>query len=282
MAMNAGASLPAARQLCEQVAAAGGVVPPVLTQLLDAVTLLAEHPAPRDPVKPIVAAAAAGELTDETLTELLAAAARDAAAADYRGSIRARVETAVLDRFHRALVAGAADEILDSLRESFTEAATQLTDALATVDTSVDPRQLADQGTAEELAAYRSIRPAVQRLDEIASLAALFGPRSISWAVIDQPDVIEMRGVVDEALMTTDSDLMQAGAAFRARRSDIRSSPWLRLTPRLNSISQAKERLRQFAETAWDELNANPPATFDERGNTVPIPRTNPYEAVDA
>lgn len=279
MALNAiGASVHSARSLVESVENAGGAAPAVLHRLLDAADLLVEQPAPPDPVRPVIDAAVAGELDEERLTALLAEASRDASAADYRAHIRARCESALVDRFFRALCDGAADEILDGLRAQFDEAAKQLADATATIAINVDPRQLADHGTPAELDAWRSIRPAVARLDEIAIIARRFGPRSADWAVVDGAPNLDDRALLDEAVCCSADDLVTAGAVFRARTADLRSVPWLRISPRLNSIAESKERLRVWAEAAFDATAMNQGrGRFDDDGKFVATPIKNPY-----
>ncbi|WP_333894510.1 hypothetical protein [Mycolicibacterium gadium] len=277
MTMNIGASIPAAKQLVAAVENAGGTVPAALTNALDGLDLLNAHAAPSDPALSILSAAVDGTLDAERLDQLCADAARDEAINTYRQQLRGRAEGLFLDRFHRTLCGGAADEILDSLRDQFTSAANTLAEATALVDMTVDPRQLADHGSPEELAAYRSVRPAVAKLDEISSIAALFGPRSISWAVLDLPQGVDDRGLVDEAVCCcTDGDLVQAGAVFRARTSAV---PWLRITPHLNSIAEAKERLRLWAEKAFDATVSNQGRGRFEDGKFVPMPVANPYAA---
>lgn len=279
MAMNSvGASLPAARQLVQSVRDVGGTVPESLTRILAASELLSVQPAATDPVKAILNAAAAGELDESRLADLVADAAAASAVRDYRSQVAGRVEAGLLDRFYKALCAGAADEILDSLRPLFGEAAGKLTEATDLVDVSVDPAQLALHGDSEEIKAYRSIRPLVTVLDDISSIARRFGPRSVDFAVLDNPPNVDDRGVLDEAVMcSADPDLIQAGAVFRSRSADIRSCPWLRTAPRLHTIAEATERLRGWAEAAFDQTVSNRGRGRFDNGVFVAEPIPNPY-----
>lgn len=197
--------------------------------------------------------------------------------------MRQRAETLFIERFFKELCQGAADEILDSLRPQFDSAAETLAEALTVVDINVDPRQLAETGTPEQLEAWRSIRPAIAQLDTIGIIARGFGPRSIEFGVLDQPPIVDPLDLVDDAVMCTGSDIIQAGKAFRARTADIRTAPWLRITPKLNTIGEAKERLRQWAEAEWNLLNPHDPnrGTFGEDGQIIAEIRRNPFVLAD-
>ena len=65
--------------------------------------------------------------------------------------------------------------------------------------------------------------------------------------------------------MCAADDLVTAGGIFSRRTADIRSCPWLPVTPRLHTISEATERLRQWAEASWERLGLNQGrGTFDD------------------
>jgi len=271
------ASMQSARQLLAATETAGGQVPPVLSQIVSGYDLLTAAPAQSDPVRPIVESAAAGELTAEHLDQLCADAAQAEAAHTYRTRLRGHAEGLFTERFFKALCDGAADVVLDSLREPFTEAAQALAEALKVVDINVPAAQLAEHGSPQELQAWRSVRPAVQKLDEIGAIAKRFGSRSIDWAVLDRPNALDDRGVTDEATMLTDAPLIQAGAVFQRRTADLKTVPWLHLPARLNTIDQAKQRLQEWASQAWSELNAQPGRGKFVDNKFVPDVRKNPF-----
>src|SRR5829696_3495641 len=249
------ASMQSARQLLAATETAGGQVPPVLSQIVSGYDLL----------------------TAEHLDQLCADAAQAEAAHTYRTRRRGHAEGLFTERFFKALCDGAADVVLDSLREPFTEAAQALAEALKVVDINVPAAQLAEHGSPQELQAWRSVRPAVQKLDEIGAIAKRFGSRSIDWAVLDRPNALDDRGVTDEATMLTDAPLIQAGAVFQRRTADLKTVPWLHLPARLNTIDQAKQRLQEWASQAWSELNAQPGRGKFVDNKFVPDVRKNPF-----
>ena len=92
------------------------------------------------------------------------------------------------------------------------------------------------------------------------------------------PQGIDPRGLADEALMCAADDLVTAGGIFSRRTAEIRSCPWLPVTPRLHTISEATERLRQWAEASWERLGLNRGrGTFDDKGQFAAIPLPNPF-----
>ena len=95
---------------------AGGKAPEVLTNILDVAALLNTHSVVSDPAKAIVAAAADGSLTAEKLNELVTEAAHTQAVNIYVGELRQRSERMFVEAFHKALAAGACDELLGTLR----------------------------------------------------------------------------------------------------------------------------------------------------------------------
>jgi hypothetical protein len=266
------------RALAGAVEKTGGTVPANLQNLLAGFDDLSTQTVqPSDPTRAILDVYAEGK--PERAAKLITAAAQIEHDAEYRKGLRQRAEVLFVERFYRELCGGAADQILDSLRPGFDSAAQVLEAATAAVDINANPAQLAETGTIEQLEAWRSIRPAVAKLDACSGIARAFGPRSINVGVLDQPPLIDPIDLVDEAVMCSADDLVQAGKAFRARRADISTCPWLRITPKLNAITEAEERLRAWAEVEWDLLNApnKNGGYIDEDGNIIPVVRPNPY-----
>jgi len=91
------------------------------------------------------------------------------------------------------------------------------------------------------------------------------------------PNIIDHRGLVDEALMCTGAPLMRAGALFQRRTADLKTVPWLHLPARLNTIAEARERLRVWAEAEWNTLNNTPGRGHFEGSEFVPEIRENPF-----
>ena len=111
-----------------------------LAHILAGASLLARERAPSDPTRDIVTAATDGTLTEKKLGDLIIQAATAQMVAGYAQDLRARSERLFTEQFHRALTGGAAaDELLDSLRDRFNEAAEAITAArdLIPADTNV-------------------------------------------------------------------------------------------------------------------------------------------------
>jgi|SRR5215217_834094 len=275
-------SISECRALAASVEKASGEVPRVLQNLLDGFDDLDGQTAqPSDPARRIVDAYAQGK--HDRAAELITEAAQIHHDAEYRKGLRQRAHNLFIERFFTELCQGAADETLDSLRGQFDAAAEALAAATAVVDINANPAQLAETGTPEQLEAWRAIRPAITQLDTIDAIASRFGPQSIDFGVLDQPALIDCMDLVDDALMCTSSDIVQAGKAFRARTADIRTAPWLRITPKLNTISEAQERLRAWAEQEWNLLNPHDPSRgqLDENGHVIAEVRRNPFALAD-
>ena len=90
-----------------------------------------------------------------------------------------------------------------------------------------------------------------------------------------------MRG---EALWATANlDVWRASEIIRARMADWKTSPWLRLPLKLNSVAEAAERLRVFAEAEWDAANAHRAGSGRLTANGfVPEVRVNPFAKSEA
>jgi hypothetical protein len=70
----------------------------------------------------------------------------------------------------------------------------------------------------------------------------------------------------DRAVMCTAGDLLRDSTAFNAPSPDVKTSPWLRVEPHLNTIAEATERVRTYAESDWGSREAMRPESgyFDE------------------
>jgi hypothetical protein len=270
------------RALVAAVEKAGGTVPASLQNLLAGFDALAGQTVqPSDPARAILDAYAEGN--QDRAAELITAAAQIEHDAEYRRGLQQRAQVLFVERFYTQLCEGAADEILDSLRPQFDASAEILHTATAVVDINANPAQLAETGRPAQLMAWRSIRPAVAQLDTISAIARAFGPRNVNFGVLDQPPLIDLMDLVDEAVMCTDSEVVQAGKVFRARRADIHTCPWLRITPKLCTIAEAKERLRAWAEVEWDRLNAGRRTQrYTDSGELEDVVIRNPFALAEA
>jgi hypothetical protein len=281
------ASMMDAQQLVWAVEGLKVTPPAVLVNLVTGYELLSPTvmPAVVDPAAAIIAAAEDGKLTQKTLDDLLAKASTEAAANEYRQLFRTQAERKFLQRFYVALGDGAADEILDGLRPQFDTAAAELAAARAVVDMRATPERLLNvTATPEEQAAWRSLPDLIRTLDRIGAIAAAFGLYSQHFPLVEDPrqnDVsIDFRWCHDYALMATTGDLLKASAAFRAARPNWQASPWLRVTPKLATITEARERVRVEAEAdfAAREASRAPTGSITDNGWVKEV-RANPHLA---
>ena len=246
-----------ARQLVADVESLGGKAPKTLHNLLDAHAALTAPPAPAsDPLATILDAATDGTLSAKKLAELIDASAQSRAAETFRGDLARRAAGELVRRFGVELLNGAADEILDSLRPAFEQAAATIDEALQLVDLSQPYEEFVNSADPDQLAAYQRLRPAAATIDQIVSLATRFGPRSLSWPLIVSP--VE-GGIYDAFVPVEDRALFvvppggSIGSWSNMWRSynpggmGMRTSPWMTGGLRLNSVSEAREHVRVFA-----------------------------------
>jgi hypothetical protein len=283
-----------ARRLAADVESLGGTLPTALCNLLDAHALLTSPQDHSDPLAAIVDTAATGALTAKKLSELVDAGAQARASTQFRGELAARAHDRLVQRFGHELLNGAADEILDSVRPKFDDAAATIEDALKLVDLRHDYQAFIDEADPDALAAYQRLKPAVATITEIIALAIQFGPRSITFPLITRPDEgigHEEFSLDDAAIFTATASLVVSTskhmrdytAAVASQRSisptnmGMRFSPWLRGGLRLNTISEARETVRAWAEQQFDSALTpglvgrlrNPYALDDERRGAV-------------
>jgi len=283
-----------ARRLAADVESLGGRLPKALRNLLDAHALLTAPQAASDPLAAIVDTAAIGALTAKKLSELVDAAAQARASAQFRGELAARAGDELVRRFGHELLDGAADAILDSVRQKFDEAAKTIEDCLQLVNLRQDYRAFIDEADPDALGAYQRLKPAAATVSEIITLATQFGPRSITFPMITRPDEgigHEEFSLENPAIFTATADTVVSAskhmrdytAAVASQRSimptnmGMRFSPWLRGGLRLNTISEARETVRAWAEQQFDNALTpglvgrlrNPYALDDERHDAV-------------
>jgi hypothetical protein len=246
----------AAQRLIFELKQLGGTAPAPLNQLLDLIESVKTAPTPADPAAALVDAAIASKPQD--LAKLVSTAARAENEAEYWRRLQVSVARTAMARFAQELRNGGADHFLDSLRPELDEVAEQIAAAKEVVDISWTPDQLVAEGTPEQLAAWQQLPALVARVDRIAALVVGFG-RHGDFAVLEQPQHLvhnELIGLRDEALFLTDSDPWRASDLVNARRAAWQTSPWLRMSLRLNTVDEARERLRAQCEYAFDAMES--------------------------
>ncbi|CAN5208297.1 hypothetical protein BH11ACT6_BH11ACT6_03680 [soil metagenome] len=235
-----------ARELRSAVEAADGVLPQRLVNLLDAATVLEAEPVQSDAADAILNTALAGDLNADKLSDLVVQAAQRQTQTDFRRSLRGRARRLIAERFDAELAAGGADEILDSLRAQFDEAAGLITVGVTKVNLNLEDSEFNKTATPDELAAYQALHRAVETLDSIALIPAkYFGIQGAdNFRVLRRPPVYGAGQLSDEAIFTAAPGGRIIKQEFRP--SGLRFSRWLRGGLRLNSIAEAQALLDEW------------------------------------
>ncbi|OHU65871.1 hypothetical protein [Mycobacteroides chelonae] len=263
------------QNLRDQVAELGGVLPQKIANLLDSQAIIRGQAAQlRSGVDDVLDAAESGSLTADKAEELLKTAAARQQLSQFRIELARASEPAVMARVGRALVNGGADEIIDSLRPAFDEAVVTLDESLELVDLGTDYNTFVNEASPDQLLAFQRLRGAAETSGRILTfVCSKFGPRSLEFpviAVISGGEVgYEFSAIPDTALWTADPSLGVSGfisearghrAHFDAVYSQHTIKPQnmgmraqfgehVRRGLRLNTTSQVRELLREWAET---------------------------------
>lgn len=243
-----------ARRLMAAVTDCGVQPPKTLTSVLEGLDALTASSAPADPTHVLIKGALHGGPAQAE--KMLADYAVAKLVAEERKNLRGKLEPEFLVEFCERLEDGGADDILDALRPEFDAAAQVIRDAQAIVDGTADAKAIIDGAGPDELAAWQSIPAAAQRLDQLASVASQFGPQAQSFVLVDRPHGLEFGWARNEAVMCSTGSLLEDSRAFATAGPDVRKSGWLRVAPHLNTIAEARERVRDYAENAWASINA--------------------------
>ncbi len=265
--------------LVTAVLEAGGKAPEVLTNILAGAALLNTHSVVSDPAKAIVAVAADGSLTAEKLNELVTEAASTQAISIYVGELRQRSERMFVEAFHKALAAGACDELLDTLRPAWTEHAEAIGAArtlLGSAESSAE--SILASGEAGAISAWQSLPEHITVIDRIGAIASQFAPRLGHFPLIKEAASADGHRLEDRAIWCADGNLEVDSAAFR-RPGTHRHSPWANVPLRLHSVDSARERYRIWASAQWEQQHSGPRGGYiDEDGKMHEHPRpANPY-----
>jgi hypothetical protein len=260
-----------------------GKVPQRITDLLAAHAALSGGPS-GNPTDDLVREIATGGLAGDELTAAIAAAAAADAAVRFHADLRVRAEPSIMRAIVHELENGGADEIIDSLRPAFDEAVAVLKSARKHVEPSATAEGFLGTATAEGLAAWHSITPAVEVLNGIGYVVTQFGPLG-QLEMVQAADPILGVQLAPEAVMFggPNLDVVDATHAFR-KPGMHRASPWFATSYalRLNTIAEARERVRAIGEVAFDAMEHRRVAgrtEYDAGGKKAVAaqPRRNPY-----
>ncbi|BBY19025.1 hypothetical protein [Mycolicibacterium litorale] len=264
------------RRLMDAVTECGVTPPESLSSVLDGLDTLTGATAISDPTQALIRAAFDGgaPAAEKSLAEFAVAEL----VAEKRKGLRGVIDPAFTQEFCDRLEAGGADEILDILRPAFDDAVAVIADAQRMVDVTADAQTVMDEASAEQLAAWQSIPGAVAKLDQIASVAGSFGPKAQSFSLVAPPHGLEFGWAQNNAVMCSAGDLINDSRAFAMAGNQPRQSAWLRVAPRLNTIAEARERVRAYAESAWASMNGHAKrGRLTDTGDVAWDPVRNPF-----
>jgi hypothetical protein len=262
------------------VSAAGGTAPPALAGLLSAYDLLSSPGASQRPEDSIIEHALHGMLTAKKLAELAPAAATAAATAGYLRQLAENSAHILLGQWHRNMKAGGADEILDSLRPTYGKAAAAIAKARNLIDPESSAEQILANGEPELVQAWQQLDEHLRVVARIGAIAAQFGPRLGNYAQIEEYPLGEGFRLDDRAIMCTAGSLVTDSGLFQRPDQGHRTSPWFRITLRLHTIEEARERYNDWASAEWEKVNSGPRGGWidsDGRMHEHPAPK-NPFK----
>ena len=204
---------------------------------------------------------------------------------EYGHGLPARAERSAVYAFTKALENGGADTIIASLTTRFDAAAKALTECAEHIDPNMDPDTALRSSTDDRVrVAWQDIDRHVITLDKVAAVVTQFGGKSLTFGLIELPNNLGGTGRLDDrALMAVDHqklDITRASAIFN-QPGTHRRSPWFLAAAalKLNTIGEARETIRAWAEQAWDALDYNRGRGRMDGDKFVAMPIPNPYAA---
>lgn len=256
-------------------------VPKPLLDTLDAWQRMKSFAAPSDAVaNEIKDKIVRGELTDAQLATLAAKGAAEQAARDYVASITGH-ETLYVRRFHDALDAGIADEIIDALRPKVDQAMAGVAAAKEHINGDESLEAFLNHADAEALDAWQSLPGYIATLDRAENILNDFLPGSSFPLFESSPATLRMSAF---AVFFTDPSLgklMEASQFSRTgRNGDRRDNPWYRVMTsiNLNTLAEAREYHRAYLEQDYEAVNQTFRGTVTEDNGIVQdAPMPNPY-----
>ncbi len=278
------ATLSDCRALTVSVTSCGGSVPAALQHLLSAADLLMAPGSTQAPIRPIVDSALRGELDAKKLEKLIADAADQVAIANYRKDLRQIAEPVLVEQLHRELQSGAADSVLDSLRQRFDEHAAAIAAARDLIPAETDLAQWLSTARPNAVEAWQQLPGHLAAVDRVGRIAASFGARpSARFPLFVEQGYTDNRLVSDVALFCVAGPNLAVDSApfLRLGPTAHRASPWFAVGPlRLNSVEQARIRYESWCAGEWDKTHANTTVQFTKPDGTVgEMELTNPHRA---
>ena len=156
-----------------------------------------------------------------------------------------------------------------------------MVDCAELIDPNADPEQFLAGTDEAGRQAWQAIGPNVDTLTKIGTLVASFGAKSPTFSLIELPAQLGGTGFLsDYALMCVVGQygIEEPSAVFN-QPGLHRRSPWYQAasTLQLNTIEQAREKLRVWSEAAWNALDLNKGRGRMEGKTFIPMPIQNPF-----
>jgi hypothetical protein len=262
------------------ITAAGGRLPNPLAHLLSAYEVLNAAAATQRPETDILTHALNGTLDSKKLAELAPAAATADMVNGYCRQLADRSAHVLLGEWHRAMKAGAADEVLNSLRPSWDRHRAAIAEARSLIDPESSAEQVIASGKPELVTAWQQLGEHLQAVQKIGAIAAQFGPRLGSFPQITEYAQGEGGRLDDRAIMATAGPIMHDSALFQRPDQGHRTSPWFRTNLKLHTIESARERYNAWAAEQFDAVHSGPRGGWLDQatGQVHPHPApVNPY-----
>jgi len=108
------------------------------------------------------------------------------------------------------------------------------------------------------LAVWQGLDEHLSVIDRIGLVPAQFGPRNGNFPLIEEYTLGDGFRLEDRAISCADGpDLESDSRASRQPDRGHRTSPWFRIPLRLNTVAEARERYRRWAEASSDATHPN-------------------------
>jgi hypothetical protein len=270
-------------RLAKSLASVGGELPPALANLLRAHEVLSAPARADDPANAIIDACIDGSLTADKLAKMLPVAAAAAWAGEYRAGLARRSENILLSQFHQQLKAGAADQVIGSMRKQFDAHAEQIEHARGLINPESSLEHVLNTGSPELITAWQQLPGHLQLVSRIGAIAAQFGASPVAqFGQVTQYALADNHLISDAAIMATAGPLVTDSALFMRPDQGGRTSPWFRCGGlKLHTVEEARARYADFAAAEFDRIHGGPRGGYigaDHQVHEDPRPE-NPYRA---
>jgi hypothetical protein len=210
----------------------------------------------------------AGQLDAKRLAALITEAAQRPLVANYTQELPARSQRMFVEQFHRSLLKnGRADAILDSLHPSFDTAAEAIAAPRDVIPTEAPGRKIFAHCTTGRAGRLAGLGRTPERDRPHRPHRRPIRPAQRNFPLIEE---------------YTLGDVESDSRAFRQFDRGHRTSPWFRIPLRLNTVAEARERYRRWAEVRWDaptrtgwSNTRNRTAVWASSRSKIQMPRRN-------